>query len=363
LNTKALADAQFAAAMALGLDSRPAGFAPSLTGDIGKIDPTLKMMVDRMTSLTQSAVIQKAVRKAGALKALRVNNINETLTAGFCHNAEGTIQISGTNNYDDVAATDITSSYIIDITNCRDEALLTELSGKITAEQTESTLSDVVSASLTVDLQESLFADETFAVVAQRSHLSGTFSDSNQVTSGSMSANGNFSLTTLAQGATPETVVNHTFSGLLATRTATSDATSTTDVETINGEFTTGRFTGGAEVFKMTLLLQNLEESVQTITGPVGDPAVGTKNQLINGTVGMAWAPAVAGCQPGLITITMTAPRTFPPAATCPSSGAMAINNAIITFGSPIQVNLTSSAISQTFADCAEMDALGALCM
>jgi hypothetical protein len=363
LSTKALADTQFAAAMAFGLGSRPAGFAPSITsGDIGRIDPTLKMMVDRMARLSQSAAIQKAVRKAAALKAMRATQVNETLTVGFCDNAGGRIQITGTNNYDELTATDITSSYIVDFTSCRDEVLFTELNGRITADETESTASNAVSASLTtVDIRESQFKDETFAAMTQQSHLAGTFSDSDQITSGSMSANGQFSLTTLAQGATPETIVNHSFSDLTATRVATSDATSTTDVDTINGSFTVGRFSGGAEVFKMTMTITDLVDSVQTITGPAGAADVGTKNQTINGTFGAAWAPESAACLPGLMTVIMTAPRTFVAGGTCPVSGAMTINGATITFGSTIQVDYFGG--SQSYATCEALDAAGAVCM
>jgi hypothetical protein len=363
LNTKALADTQFAAAMAFGMGSRPAGFAPRMiSGDIGRIDPTLKMMVDKMASLSQSPVIQKAIRKAGALKAMRATQVNQTLTVGFCDNADGKIQITGTNNYDDLASTDVISSYTIDFTKCRDDVLLTELNGRINAEETESTAGNAVSTGLTnVDVRESQFKDETFAIELQQSHLFGTFSNSDQITSATMSANGQFSLTTLAQGATPETIVNHSFTGLTNARTTTSDATSKTDVDTINGSFTTGRFIGGAEVFKTTMQITNLVDTVQTITGPVGDAAVGTKNQTINGTIGTAWTPEVAGCLPGLMTITMAAPRTFAAGGTCPVSGAMTINGATITFGSPIQVNYFGA--SQSFATCTEMDAAGAVCM
>ncbi len=370
LNTKALADTQFAAAMAFGLGTRPAGFAPRMTsGDMGRIDPTLKMMVDKMARLSQSSIIQKAIRKAGALKAMRATQVNETLTVGFCDNADGTIVIDGTNNYDDLTATDVTSSYKVTFTKCRDEVLAIELAGEINVEETESIVSDAVSAGLTtVDVRESQFSDETFATMTQQSHLFGTFSNSNQITSGSMSANGQFSLTTLAraatptQAATPETIVNHSFTGLTAARTTTTDATTTTDVDTINGSFTVGRFIGGAEVFKMTMQITSLVDTVQTITGPVGDAAVGRKNQTINGTIGTAWAPEVAGCLPGLMTFTTAVPRTFAAGETCPSSGAMAINNAAITFGSPIQVDVTG-AVPQSFATCEAMDALGAACM
>jgi hypothetical protein len=284
--------------------------------------------------------------------------VNETLTVGFCDNADGRIQISGTNNYDEVDNPSVTSSYDIVFTTCRDDVLASELDGRIHIEESESTDNNVVAASLTAqNLAESLFEDETFAVLTERTALTGAFSDSDLLTPGTTSASGAFAVTTAARGGSPETIVDHTFDVLTNTRTATSDATSTTDANTVNGTFTLGRFVGGAEVFKMTMAIDNLVDSVQTIT------AGGNRIQTIDGTIGMAWAPEKAGCIAGQMTIATTTPRAFAPGGTCPSEGVMTINNAIITFGTPIQVTMTNSTTSQTFADCAAMDATGAACL
>jgi hypothetical protein len=367
LNTKALADAQFAVAVALGLGSRPAGFAPGLAdGDIARLDPALKMMVDRMTALSRSPVIQKAASKAVALRAMRANTVNETLTVGFCDNADGNIHITGTNNYDDTAATLATSSYTITFTDCRDDILFTELEGQLTVEQSENIenlAAPLLNSKLTANLSESRFSDATFAVMTEDAHLSGTFTDNDEVASGSMNADGFFTLTTPAAGTTPEALVNYTFIGLKADRASTSDAVSTTDTNITNGTFTVGRFTGEVEVFKMTLALTDLEDRVHTATGPQGDPAVDTKKQSIKGTIGMAWAPEVSGCLSGLMTIATTTERTIAPADTCPSAGEMTINNAIIKFGSQIDVSLTNSTVTGSYATCAEMDQAGAACM
>src|SRR5512147_1540905 len=100
--TQALARAQFAVASSLGVASQQrTGFAPSLSGsgDIGSVDPEVAKIVQIMKNFANSATIQRAVKKAAALraKAMLATVVPPTTLAGEACAAGGKIDISGTN--------------------------------------------------------------------------------------------------------------------------------------------------------------------------------------------------------------------------------------------------------------------------
>jgi hypothetical protein len=377
---KTLVDAEFGAAMALGLSSKPAGFAAGLdktgSGNIESIDPTLAMMVGKMGKMASSPVLRKVVQKAAALKAKRVNTFTNQAVPDSCI-AGGSAVISGTNNYDDVNSTSLITQYVITFTHCRDDITVTDLDGFISIEETVSIGTNAAESNVTASLTEQSFAPvldpdgtpalvQTFATMLEQSHIDGSFHDNNQLTAGNRTANGLFVLT-IPAGASPETVTTFEYDGLDESRAVTHNADqSDTEVVRTSGNFKVTKVAGGvtASVFDLKL---NLNDTMQFM-----NDAVGTRQNYVNGTVELARTPAVEGCQAGSMTISTdnATPRKFSTATgfTCPASGSVKINNATIKYDRvtqgaiPIQVTLDDGA-SQTYADCAALDLTGAACV
>ena len=365
-DTQALARAQFAVASALGVGAQPAGFAPSLStsGDIGSINPTVATIVQTMKSFANSATIQKAVKKAAALRsqAMRATVPSTTLTTEAC-NAEGSATISGDNTYDDPANPNVNSRYDITFVNCKDSTDATQLDGSMHIEQFMSTDNDGVASTVNANgLTQITFTDSTFAAKALTSVMTGTFISDNQITTIRNFADGSFTVTTPATNAAAEKMATFEYQGLEEVKTLThnADATDTTVTNT-QGSFKVTSVTGGTTTLQMSLAM-NLTDNTVAL-----NDAAGTQNNRLNGSVDMIFAsnPATADCLSGKLNITTvdTAPRVFTTAGgSCPTNGTVKINTATINYepAAPIQVDI--GGVPVTFADCAAFDAAGGAC-
>lgn len=356
---RALSDAQFGAAIDMGLSSQPAGFAPRLNGDRTGIDPAISAAIDQMGKMASSSPVKKAVQKAGAMRVKRANSFTNLAVPDSCF-AGGTATLSGTNNYDDVNSTIVNSEYVITFVNCRDNIMLTELNGTISIEVNESIDTNAIRSNLTAILTEKKYSDETFATVISQSHMDGAFDDNDQLTTGSRSANGLFIVTIPAQGATPEHVTTYEYTGLTELRTTTPNADlSDTLLIDLTGTFKVTRASGGVTASVVSMKV-DLEDKTQHM-----NDAAGTRRNWIDGSVEITRSPAVDGCLTGSMTIATAAnaPRTFTIATgfTCPASGSVKINNSTITYSRPIQVSIDGGS-TESYADCAAMEAVGGIC-
>jgi hypothetical protein len=352
--------------MALGVSTKPEGFAPGLSKDSGaiaQVDPTLAMMVTEMQRLAASPTVQKAVKKARAMKTALATAVSTTLTTEFCSNADGTVSIAGQNNYDEAANPSVTSSYKLIFTNCLDDILFTRLTGVLTLDDAASTDNAENRQSLLAEnLMMEQFSTVAMDVKTQQSVLSGAFINDDKGLSGSNAGGGTFVVTTPA-GASPEKVVTYTYDGLIVERAHTHNADATdTIVKTTKGSFKVTSTSGGAKTFELNLAMDLTDKTTEL------NDAAGTKNNELNGTIDITFAPEMAptGCQSGKVTISTvsTAPRVFTTAGgTCPQQGTVNINNASINYdpGQPIDVTIGNGA-PQTFADCAALAAAGGSC-
>jgi hypothetical protein len=363
--------AQISSGMSMGLSSIPAGYAAKFAkrnsgGDIGSIDPTLKMMMENMAKRSKSPVIQKAVKKAAALKAKRVISVNDPLP---CDNAGGTIMIVGTNNSDDASAPADISTYDITFNSCRDNITSTETNGTLHIEDNSSRNAPYAySSSLTANLTEKIYTDSTFTALSQQFVFSGTFSDNDQITSGTVGANGSFVMTIPAQGAAPATQITLAFTNLSDTWTSTRNADGTdTDVDTVGGAFGITVSSDSTVNFQLTLSL-NLVDKWQFM-----NDSAGTEKNWMNGSISVSWVPdlSASGCLPGSISISTVEADpltyTFASGSICPISGTLTINNATVEFGTSsgtaTDIIVTVNGTSQAYPSCFALDAAGGACM
>jgi hypothetical protein len=367
LGAKALMDSQFSAAVTLGQNSLPSGFAPALSGsgggDIGNIDPNLSFIVEDMKRLLRSTAIQGAVVKAGALRAQLATSVSATITTEFCSNADGGVVITGTNNYDEAFNPSVTFAYDLTFSNCRDDIIFTQLDGMLHIEGVQNTDNNAITSRLRANnLTEKQFSSAVFDVMTQQSVMNGSFISDNQVITMTKSASGSFVVTTPAQGAVLEKVVTLEYTGLVENSSVTHnvDASDTT-VTASTGMVTLGVSQGGTSTFQLTLAI-SLEDRMQAM-----NDTAGTRKNWINGTVSATWAPDLspAGCKPGSLTLLTdtAAPRTFTSASgPCPVSGVMTVNDATITYGSPILVTAGNGDM-QSCSDCTVLNQTGAACL
>jgi hypothetical protein len=360
---------QMNSGMSMGLSSVPAGYAAKFNkrygkGDIGSIDPTLKMMVEKMARQSKSPMIQKAVKKAASLKAARVNTINDPIPCD-----SGSATIVGTNNYDDASRTAEIYTYDVTFTNCRDINSLTEMNGTIHV-SVNSSLSTTgpSSSNVTAHLMEKLYSSSTATIFTQQTDLNGTFSDIDNITSGSSSGNGTFVMTTPATTATQESVVTFAFTNLSDAWTSTRNATdlSDTDVDDSSGTFSIATSYGGTQNFKFTLGVDLVSK-----TQYMNDTA-GTEKDWLNGTISLSWAPDLSssGCIPGSISISTAVADPLIYDYTnysCPVSGTLTINNATVAYGTSsgtaTDIIVTVNGTSQTFASCDALESAGGMCV
>jgi hypothetical protein len=365
---QATSSAQFAAVMALGLSSRPPGFAPAMsrsTGAIAKVDPTLAMMIAEMQRLAASPTVQKAVQKARALKTALATPVDTTMTTEFCSlNADGTagtVHMVGLNNFDEAGNPSLTSDYTIDFTNCTDDILLTRLNGKLKIEDASSTDNAGVKTSLlATNLTMEQFTSIAYDVMTQKSVLNGPFIRNDQVNFIDDEASGSFVVTTPA-GALPEKVVTYTYNGLHVETTHTDNPNGTDSIAaTTKGSFKLTTTQGGVKTFDLNFAMDLAEQRVQL------NDAAGTETSQLTGSIDITYASELEalGCQTGKVTITTTTPREFTTAGgACPHKGTVNLNNAAINYdpGQPIRVTVTGGT-PQSFADCAALDAAGGSC-
>jgi hypothetical protein len=220
------------------------------------------------------------------------------------------------------------------------------------------------SSSVTANLREKLYSSSTATIATQQTDLNGTFNDLDNITSGSMSANGSFVMTTPATASAQESVVTFAFTNLSDVWTSTHNATdaSDTDMDDSSGSFSIATSYGGTQNFKFTLGIDLMNK-----TQYMNDTA-GTEKDWIDGTITMNWLPDLSayGCLPGSIAVSTTAtdPLTYDYAnGTCPVSGTVAINNATIAYGTSTGIIVTVNGTSQAFASCADLEAAGGMCM
>jgi len=362
---QATSSAQFAAIMALGVDSRPPGFAPALsrsTGAISKVDPTLAMMVSEMQRLAASPTVQKAVQKVRALKAASLATpVDTTMTLEFCSNADGQVKIAGLNNFDEVGNPTLTSDYTIDFTNCKDDIFLTRLGGTLHIEDASSTDNAGVKTSLlATNLTMEQFTTVAYDVMAKKSVLNGPFIRNDQVNFIDDEASGSFVVTTPA-GALPEKVVTYAYTGLHVETTHTDNPNGTDSIAaTTKGTFKLTTTTGGVKTFDLNFAMDLAEQRIQL------NDAAGTETSQLSGAIDITYASELEalGCQTGKVVITTTTPREFTTAGgACPHKGTVNLNNATINYdpGQPIRVTI-GGGTPQSFADCAALDAAGGSC-
>jgi hypothetical protein len=365
--SQALASAQFAVAKALGVNAQPVGFAPSFakSGNIGNIDPAIAEMVKNMMGFANSATIQRAVKKAGALraKAMRAAVPSTTLTTDAC-NFDGQAVISGENTYDDPTNPNIISKYDINFTNCKDDGQMTQLDGKLHIETVSSTDNDGVAVSLRADgLKQMKFSAPDFAATTRTSVMTGTFISEDNVTTGSNFADGSFVVTTPATAAVAEKVATLEYNGLTENKTFTHNSDGTDlIVTTTKGTFKITSTTGGTPSLQVSLALDLTDNTVDV------NDAAGTRNSKLNGSIDMIFAsnPATAACLSGKLNISTvdTSPRVFTTAGgTCPQNGTVKVNTATVNYGPgiPIQV-IVDNGTAASYVDCAAFDAAGGAC-
>jgi hypothetical protein len=371
-SSQALASAQFAVAKALGVGAQPVGFAPSLSksANIGNIDPAVAAMVKNMMGFANSATIQRAVKKAGALraKAMRAAVPSTTLTTDAC-NFDGQAVISGENTYDDPTNPNIISKYDINFTNCKDDGDMTQLDGKLHIETVSSTGNDGVAVSLLADGLKQVkfstadFVTKTFTGTTLTSVMTGSFISDDNVTTVANFSDGSFVVTTPATATVAEKVATFEFNGLSENKTFTHNPDGSDEhVTTTKGTFKITSATGGTPSLQVSLALDLTDNSVNL------NDAAGTINSKLNGSVDIIYAsnPATALCPSGKLNISTvdTSPRVFTTAGgTCPQNGTVKINTATVNYGpgQPIQVAVDNGT-PVSFADCAAFDAAGGVC-
>jgi hypothetical protein len=367
---QALSSAQFAAVMALGLDSRPPGFAPALsrsTDAIAKVDPTLAMMVTEMQRLAASPTVQSAVKKARALNTALATAVSTTLTTDFCSvdadGTVGTVHMEGQNNFDEAANPSLASDYTIVFTNCKDDIFLTRLNGTLKIEDASSVdNAGVKSSLLATDLTMEQFTSIAYDVMTTKSVLNGAFVKNDQVNLVDDEGGGTFVVTTPA-GGLPEKVVTYTYDGLHVESRHTDNGDGTdTILATTKGSFKLTSTSGGVKTFELNFAMDLADQILEL------NDAAGTKRSLLSGAIDILYAPEMAslGCQTGKVTISTASnePREFTNAGgACPQSGTVTLNNATINYdpGQPIRVSI-GGGTPQTFANCAALDAAGGSC-
>jgi hypothetical protein len=171
-------------------------------------------------------------------------------------------------------------------------------------------------------------------------------------------------LTIPAQGA----VFTYAFTNLNDTWTSTHNNTdgSDTDVDTVSGTFTISVATSGTTNFSFSLSTSLVDKWQYLNDGPV------TVKNWINGTITMSWVPDLTayGCLPGSITLATDEadPLTYEFATgySCPVSGTLTINNALIEFGTSsgtaTDIIVTVNGVSETYPSCTALEATGGMC-
>ena len=129
--------------------------APRLSAKAGltkaaKTDPQVKALFDKVASMSKTAMLQKALLKTKALKAIRSNTINNpVLSCGSSTVGRGgTMTINGSNNYDSTATDGYDElSYTITFNACNDGVSGTETNGSLSLHgKTYADLSSITSS-------------------------------------------------------------------------------------------------------------------------------------------------------------------------------------------------------------------------
>jgi hypothetical protein len=336
-------------AVDLASGSVPTGYAPRKsktagTDKIKNVDPRLKDAVDKMMNQLQIPAVKSALVKAQAAKNRPLAPVSD---GGPCSGG-GSFTVNGTNSsvpgsYDE---------YTIDIslTACKDSSTLpyTEITGQMhlyhkvmldgSSETAEMTITN-----LTAKAYDSGSALTTIV-------MNGTFKDNDNVTDGSTYADGSFSIS----DASSNIVLN--FSKVNNVWTTSTDASGTTDVDTINGSFSF-TITSGAQSQSLNISVTNLQDKLFT------DTVTGDKDEWINGTVSIDFTPDEVGCVEGTFAMSTASatPVHTPSISSCPTSGTFTINNATIEFGKPdgTKVTATVNGAQKIFNDCTELDSGG----
>jgi hypothetical protein len=365
----AMTDTQFALAMDMGLSSLPAGYAPRLArkmsraGDAGSLDPKLKKALDSMAKFSQAPALRSAVKKAKSFSSLKkTTSVNDTVTCD-----SGNMVITGTNNSDELNATSDIANYTITFNNCRDNFFYAELSGTLQVSDISSRTTLAFDSSLTANLTEKMYSSSTDITADETFTLSGTFRGIDQLTSGSITANGSFVMTFPAQGGFPETVMTYAFNNISDTWTSADNADgSVTEVDDLSGTFTMTLAITGEGTYQFSLGL-SLTDEWQYM-----NDVAGTEKNWMDGTVTMSWAPDMTayGCLAGALNISTL--ETDPIAYTyaggfCPVSGTLSINNATIEFGSTSGTSTdilvsVNNGTPQVYSSCSSLDLAGSMC-
>jgi hypothetical protein len=219
---------------------------------------------------------------------------------------------------------------------------------------------------MTINLTENMYTDSTFTALRQQFVFSGTFSDNNQITSGSVNANGSFAMMFPAQGSAPAMQMTLAFTNLSDTWTSTPNADGTdTDVNNIKGACSI-TVSSDSTVIQFALSL-NLVDKWQYM-----NDVNGTEKNWINGSISASWVPdqSASGCLPGSIAISTPEADpltyTFATGDFCPVSGTIAFNNASVAFGTSggtaTDIIVTVNDFSQVYPSCSELDQVGGAC-
>jgi hypothetical protein len=318
---------------------------------LAAIDPRLKTAVDKMIGMLQSASVKNATMKARQAKAMQKAVSFSTI----CSAGSGTVTITGTDNSDLASAATYTEATVtLTFDHCRDNYInYTEENGSMSLYwkrmiDGSSTIATVTATNYVTKT----YSDSAYTILSETGTVNGTFSVTDNVTSGSASINANFNY----DNVTAAQSMSLTMSNLTNNWTHETAGPVVTDTTTLNGSFklsVTDNFgTGG-----FTITPRNMQFKVRTNTGFF------SYEEWLNGSIVMVFSPA--DCASGTVTFTTeeSTPLTFTDEFDeCPNSGTVQVNNATIVFGT--QIAVTVNGTTKTYGDCFAMDAAGyGMCM
>ncbi len=332
----------------------PASKKTADTAAIAKLDPRLKELVDRMKAQLQAPVLKKAVKKAQELAASRVVSINTTLSCdNYAGGTTGTVTVVGTDNSDTYLTdgfleTDITVTF----NTCRDNFLLTELSGTLRLYEKSANDSSYFIGNMTATnfTQKIYSVDFSPANLVLTNVVNATFGNDETPSGGTGTGNGSFN-TTWYDGE----VDTLTFTNMSDIWTFSAVSGVETSEDTVNGSFRFAASIPGYGTYSLAITLTDLYHKLAYNT------ATSAADEWIDGTVSINWTPDPLGCIEGSMTFTTVTPMHYNNyiADMCPVSGELAVNNATIVF-LPASIEVTINGITY-YTDCTGIQ--GSICI
>lgn len=319
-------------------------------------------------------MVKKAVARARALKKATVNDT-------FPCSTSGSIDVTGTDNYDDAAATASIWNVTIKFNNCRDSDGSTyweEMTGTMTDSGTSTynantatngtdsetvTLTNVVFNSYASGFTGTpQYSDKLNATFVYDDDWSGTATTGTYT--GKQTANGTFVLTMTYN--TDTYTLTESFSNLSDTWTGSWNVGATNNTETWTDTLTGSASisgTYGGSTYSWSMSFSNL---VNKMTSTYDANWNWQKDEVwVNGTFSFGITPAVTDCSNGSYTFVTanTTPLTWNSNSWsfCPDSGTVKINTVTVTFSGSGAGTIDYGSGQTTFTNC-EIDTAAAVC-